>query len=54
MGLVHEKGTTSRRRFIQYLAMLGVGGRAWLRSGDARAAVQAAREAGGPRSPGRR
>jgi aryl-alcohol dehydrogenase-like predicted oxidoreductase len=43
----HRKGTTSRRRFIQYLAMLGVGGRAWLRSGDARAAVQAAQEAAG-------
>ena len=43
----HRKGTTSRRRFIQYLAMLGVGGRAWLRSGDARAAVQEAREAAG-------
>ena len=40
----HEKGTTSRRRFVQYLAMLGVGGRMWLRSGEARAAAQAAPE----------
>ena len=40
----HEKGTTSRRRFVQYLAMLGVGGRVWLRSGEARAAAQAALE----------
>ena len=43
----HEKGTTSRRRFVQYLAMLGVGGRVWLRSGEARAAAQAARETAG-------
>jgi aryl-alcohol dehydrogenase-like predicted oxidoreductase len=46
MGSEHQKGSTSRRRFIQYLAMLGVGGRAWLRSGDARAAVETARSAG--------
>lgn len=39
-----EKRTTSRRRFVQYLAMLGVGGRVWLRSGEARAAAQAAPE----------
>jgi len=35
---------TSRRRFIQVLAMLGVGGQTLLRSRDVRAAVQAARE----------
>jgi len=45
MASEHPTGTTSRRRFLQYLAMLGVGGRVWLRSGDARAAVLAAREA---------
>jgi aryl-alcohol dehydrogenase-like predicted oxidoreductase len=44
MELEHEKRTTSRRRFVQYLAMLGVGGRVWLRSGEARAAAQAAPE----------
>jgi predicted aldo/keto reductase-like oxidoreductase len=36
--------TTSRRKFVQYLAMLGVGSRALLRTGDARAAVYAARD----------
>jgi aryl-alcohol dehydrogenase-like predicted oxidoreductase len=35
---------TSRRRFLQILAMLSVGGRTLLHSGDARAAVDAARE----------
>jgi aryl-alcohol dehydrogenase-like predicted oxidoreductase len=35
---------TSRRRFLQGLSMLAVGGRTLLRSGDARAAVEAARE----------
>lgn len=38
-------GRTSRRRFLQYLAMLTVGGRVLLRSGDARAAVDAAQQA---------
>ena len=47
MGFEHRTGTTSRRRFLQYLAMLGVGGRILLRSGDAWAAVDAAREAAG-------
>lgn len=37
----------NRRRFIQYLAMLGIGGRTLLQSGDARAAVYAARNAVG-------
>ncbi len=37
----------NRRKFIQYLAMLGIGGRALLQSGDARAAVYAARDAAG-------
>ena len=32
-----------RRRFLQYLAMVGVGGQALLRSGSAHAAVDAAR-----------
>ena len=36
MGFEHEKGT-SRRKFMQYLAMLGVGGRTLLRSSNARA-----------------
>ncbi len=35
---------TSRRRFLQVLAMLGVGGQTLLRSRDVRAAVDAARE----------
>jgi aryl-alcohol dehydrogenase-like predicted oxidoreductase len=34
--------------FLQHLAMLGVGGRALLRTGDARAAVDAARDAAAP------
>jgi aryl-alcohol dehydrogenase-like predicted oxidoreductase len=34
---------TSRRSFLQYLAMLGVGGRALLQSGDLRAATDAAK-----------
>jgi aryl-alcohol dehydrogenase-like predicted oxidoreductase len=37
----------SRRTFIKYLAMLGVGGSTWLRTGDAWGAVHAAREAAG-------
>ncbi len=47
MGNDRDTGFISRRRFIQYLAMLAVGGRAFLSSGDARAAIYAAREAGG-------
>lgn len=39
--------SVSRRRFIQALAMLAVGGRTLLDSGDARAAVYAARVASG-------
>lgn len=35
---------TNRRRFLKILAMVGVGGQALLRSGDARAAVDAARD----------
>jgi aryl-alcohol dehydrogenase-like predicted oxidoreductase len=38
-------GPTNRRRFLQYLVMLGAGGRALLRSGDAAAAVNAAVDA---------
>jgi aryl-alcohol dehydrogenase-like predicted oxidoreductase len=41
---IAETSATSRRRFLQALAMLGVGGRTLLRSGDARAALDAARE----------
>jgi aryl-alcohol dehydrogenase-like predicted oxidoreductase len=41
----HTHPRTNRRRFLQLLAMLSVGGRTLLRSGDARAAVDAAREA---------
>jgi aryl-alcohol dehydrogenase-like predicted oxidoreductase len=37
-----KRGTTSRRRFLQYLAMLGVGARVLLRPGSARAAADAA------------
>jgi aryl-alcohol dehydrogenase-like predicted oxidoreductase len=47
MGRDRDTGSISRRRFIQYLAMLAVGGRTFLSSGDARAAIYAAREAGG-------
>jgi aryl-alcohol dehydrogenase-like predicted oxidoreductase len=47
MGRDPDTGSISRRRFIQYLAMLAVGGRTFLNSGDARAAIYAAREAGG-------
>ncbi len=44
-------GLTNRRRFLQGLAVLGVGGQTLLRSGDVRAAVDAAREAAGDRLP---
>jgi aryl-alcohol dehydrogenase-like predicted oxidoreductase len=47
MGGDRDTGSISRRRFIQNLAMLAVGGRTFLSSGDARAAIYAAREAGG-------
>jgi aryl-alcohol dehydrogenase-like predicted oxidoreductase len=40
-------GTTSRRNFLKTLALLGIGGRTLLRSGDARAAVYAAQSAAG-------
>jgi len=40
-------GRTDRRRFLQALAVLGIGGRTLLRSGDARAAVYATRSAAG-------
>ena len=40
-----EHDLTSRRRFIQYLAMLGIGGVTLLRSGDLKAAVLAAKGA---------
>jgi len=48
----HDPDTQSisRRRFIQALAMLAVAGRTLLDSGDARAAVYAAREAGGAKA----
>jgi aryl-alcohol dehydrogenase-like predicted oxidoreductase len=39
-----EPHTTDRRRFLQLLAMLCVGGRTQLRSGDARAALGAVRD----------
>lgn len=42
---------TNRRTFLQYLAMLGVGGQALLRSWDVRAATAAAREAVGASPP---
>ena len=40
----------TRRRFVQYLAMLSVGGRTFWGSGDVRAAVVAARDAASPGS----
>jgi len=39
--------SVSRRKFIQYLAMIGAGGRALFQTGDARAAVYAANRADG-------
>jgi aryl-alcohol dehydrogenase-like predicted oxidoreductase len=47
MGLDQDTGSISRRRFVQYLAMLIVGGGSLLNSGDARAAFYAARQAAG-------
>ena len=41
----------SRRRFLKQLAIVGVGAQTLLRSGDARAAVDAAREAAAPPLP---
>ncbi len=40
-------GSVSRRSFVKYAAMLAVGGRTFLNSGDARAAIYAARDAAG-------
>lgn len=40
-----DPAAVTRRRFVQYLVMLGVAGRTFWGSGDARAAVDAAREA---------
>jgi aryl-alcohol dehydrogenase-like predicted oxidoreductase len=42
---------TDRRSFLRFLAMLGVGGQTLLRSGDVRAAAEAAREAAGLGAP---
>ena len=42
--------SVNRRKFIQYLAMIGVGGRALLQTGDARAAVYAAKGAAGDKT----
>jgi aryl-alcohol dehydrogenase-like predicted oxidoreductase len=47
MKLDQDTGFISRRRFVQYLAMLIVGGRTLLSSGDARAAIYAARQSAG-------
>jgi len=47
MGHDDDTKSISRRRFIQSMAMLAVAWRTLLDSGDARAAVYAAREAGG-------
>jgi aryl-alcohol dehydrogenase-like predicted oxidoreductase len=41
------RGTTDRRNFLKTLAILGTGGQALLRSGDARAAIYTARSAVG-------
>ncbi len=43
-----ERWPLSRRRFLQALAMISVGGRTFWGSGDARAAVTAARDAADP------
>ena len=43
-------GDVNRRKFMQYLAMLGVGGRTLLQSGDARAAAYAAKGAAGDKA----
>jgi aryl-alcohol dehydrogenase-like predicted oxidoreductase len=43
----HPYSFLNRRKFIQYLAMIGVGGRALFQTRDARAAVYAARDAAG-------
>jgi hypothetical protein len=42
MFKIDPSGPTDRRRFLQYLVMLGVGGQTLLRSGDVAAAVDAA------------
>jgi len=47
MSKIDLGGPTDRRSFLRYLVMLGVGGRALLRSGDAGAAVDAATDAPG-------
>ncbi len=47
----HLGGLTNRRRFIQYLAMLGIGGQALLRSGDLKAAILEAKESAGEELP---
>ena len=51
MGSENRTGATSRRRFIQYLALLGAGGRALLRPRDARARAYAAAQAGAGERP---
>jgi aryl-alcohol dehydrogenase-like predicted oxidoreductase len=43
----HPYSFVSRRKFIQYLAMIGIGGRTLLQTRDARAAVYAAKDAVG-------
>jgi aryl-alcohol dehydrogenase-like predicted oxidoreductase len=51
---MHESdrtGLTNRRRFLQYLAMLGVGGQTLLRSWDVKAAAAAARQAAATNTP---
>ena len=50
MSLESPYSSVNRRLFMQYLAMIGVGGRALLRTGDARAAVYAAKGAGGAKT----
>ena len=46
----HPYRFVNRRKFIQYLAMIGIGGRSLVQTGDARAAVYAARDAAGGES----
>lgn len=50
MSLESPYSSVNRRLFMQYLAMIGVGGRALLRTGDARAAVYAAKAAAGAKT----
>jgi aryl-alcohol dehydrogenase-like predicted oxidoreductase len=47
MATENPYGDVNRRKFMQYLAMIGVGGRALVQTGDARAAIYAAKGVAG-------